>query len=59
MATQITPTHRDPVCGMQVDQNHAVGSSTHNGKKYYFCSSGCKAKFDRNPNDYVKTSSAS
>jgi Cu+-exporting ATPase len=59
MATQTTPTHRDPVCGMQVDQNHAAGSSTHNGKKYCFCSSGYQAKFDRNSSDYVKTSSAS
>jgi Cu+-exporting ATPase len=47
-------THRDPVCGMQVDQNKTAGSSTHEGKEYYFCSTACKAKFDKNPSEYLK-----
>lgn len=38
---------RDPVCGMQVDERHATGtSSEYKGKTYYFCSRGCKADFD-------------
>ena len=40
---------RDVVCGMQVDPAKAAGSSVHAGKTYYFCSKGCKAKFDANP----------
>ena len=45
---------RDVVCGMQVDPAKAAGSSEYNGKTYYFCSNGCKAKFDANPSQFVK-----
>jgi YHS domain-containing protein len=45
---------RDVVCGMQVDPNKAAGKSEYNGKTYYFCSSGCKTKFDANPAQYAK-----
>lgn len=45
---------RDPVCGMQVDPAKAAGSSQYNGVTYYFCSPGCKQKFDRDPKQYVK-----
>ena len=45
---------KDPVCGMQVDENKAAGQSTYQGKTYYFCSQGCKAKFDSNPAQYAK-----
>jgi P-type Cu+ transporter len=45
---------RDVVCGMQVDPAKAAGTSQVNGKTYYFCSKGCKAKFDANPNQYTK-----
>ena len=33
---------KDVVCGMQVDSTKAAGSSQHNGKTYYFCSTSCK-----------------
>ncbi|HEV2041704.1 MAG TPA: YHS domain-containing protein, partial [Casimicrobiaceae bacterium] len=39
----------DPVCGMQVDERTAAGSSVFEGRNYYFCSAGCKKKFDANP----------
>ncbi len=42
----------DPVCGMTVDPALAAGSSTANGHTYYFCSPGCKAKFDADPSRY-------
>jgi P-type Cu+ transporter len=45
---------KDVVCGMQVDPKSAAGSSQHNGKTYYFCSAGCKARFDANPGQFVK-----
>jgi Cu+-exporting ATPase len=45
---------KDVVCGMQVDPAKAAGSSQHNGKTYYFCSKGCKTKFDANPGQYAK-----
>ena len=46
-------THRDPVCGMQVDEGSAAGSSEHEGRTYYFCSAGCKEKFDGDPQRYA------
>ena len=45
---------KDPVCGMQVDPAKAAGTSEYQGQTYYFCSKGCKAKFDANPGQYVK-----
>jgi Cu+-exporting ATPase len=45
---------KDVVCGMQVDPAKAAGKSEHNGRAYYFCSPGCKAKFDANPQQYTK-----
>lgn len=39
---------------MQVDEkNPRGGKSTYQGKDYYFCSPGCKAKFDQNPQQYA------
>ena len=47
-------TQTDPVCNMKVDDQKAAAQSTHEGKIYYFCSAGCKAKFDGNPDEYAK-----
>lgn len=46
-------THTDPVCGEQVDEQEAAGQSDYLGQRYYFCSEGCKHKFDQRPEDYV------
>ena len=43
----------DPVCGMQVDERTAAGSSVFEGSNYYFCCAGCKKKFEANPSAYV------
>ena len=45
---------RDVVCGMQVDPAKAAGTSEYNNKTYYFCSKGCKTKFDTDPKQYAK-----
>ena len=45
---------KDVVCGMLVDSAKAAGTSQFNGETYYFCSKGCKSKFDANPAQYVK-----
>src|SRR6266852_3338 len=45
----------DPVCGMQVDERTAAGSSVFEDRSYYFCSAGCKKKFEANPTAYVGT----
>ena len=44
---------KDPVCGMEVKPEKAAGKSEHGGKTYYFCGTGCKQKFDQNPQQYV------
>ena len=43
----------DPVCGMTVDPATSEYRSDQAGKTYYFCSSSCKARFDREPDKYV------
>jgi Cu+-exporting ATPase len=43
----------DPVCGMRVDPEHAAAKSTYQGQSYYFCSTGCQAKFDGDPEKYL------
>jgi Cu+-exporting ATPase len=47
---------KDVICGMQVDPKKAAGSSEYQGKTYYFCSPGCKRKFDQNPAQYANKS---
>ncbi|MBI5300616.1 MAG: YHS domain-containing protein [Chloroflexi bacterium] len=44
--------HKDPVCGMNVDPKTAA-KSEYNGQTYYFCSKGCKAQFDKDPEKFV------
>jgi Cu+-exporting ATPase len=49
-----TAMEKDVVCGMQIDPAKAAGTSEHNGKTYYFCSTSCKTKFDADPAKYAK-----
>jgi len=48
----------DPVCGMEVDEKTAKHTTTHEDKTYYFCSGGCKSRFESNPEQYVSKPSA-
>jgi hypothetical protein len=43
---------RDPVCGMTVDRDKTAFRSEHAGRTVYFCSAGCKARFDAEPERY-------
>ena len=45
---------KDPVCGMEVNEEEAAASSLYKGRKYYFCAKLCKKKFDENPEKYIK-----
>ncbi|MDQ6760580.1 MAG: YHS domain-containing protein, partial [Acidobacteriota bacterium] len=51
MAT--TTTHLDPVCGMTVEESRAAGRSEYEQESYFFCSAGCKKKFDNDPALYL------
>lgn len=44
---------KDPVCGMDVNESDAAGESQHRGATYYFCSSGCRERFESDPEKYV------
>lgn len=44
----------DPVCGMTVLIEGARHVFKQGSDTYYFCSSGCEAKFARNPESYLK-----
>jgi len=44
---------KDPVCGMKIKASEAKFKSEYKGKTYYFCSSDCKAKFEKEPEKYA------
>ncbi len=44
---------KDVVCGMQIDPETAAGKSEYKGQTYYFCSKGCQAQFDKEPEKYI------
>lgn len=51
--------YKDPVCNMEVAKDKAKGHSHYQGTDYYFCSIGCKAKFDTNPQNYLQAPTTS
>jgi len=44
---------RDPVCLMELEPRAAAGMAEHAGRAYYFCSSGCRGKFQEDPKRYL------
>ncbi|WP_418897023.1 heavy metal translocating P-type ATPase [Terripilifer ovatus] len=46
---------KDPVCGMTVDTRTAKHRHEREGQTYYFCSAGCKTKFQADPAKYLKS----
>ncbi len=46
-------TATDPVCGMTVDPHSTPHRHQHQGRPYYFCSAGCRAKFAADPAKYL------
>ncbi len=46
----------DPVCGMTVVIATAKHQLEHDGHPYYFCSGGCRTKFQANPTKYLDAS---
>lgn len=47
------PRVKDPVCGMTVDPQKAAGKAEHAGKTYYFCSTRCKERFEKEPEKFL------
>jgi len=52
------PAAKDPVCGMTVDPATARHRTEHAGRTYYFCSAGCRAKFESDPAKYLNPAPA-
>jgi Cu+-exporting ATPase len=42
-------THTDPVCGMTIEEEDAVGTVQHQGVTYYFCNPSCLERFKNDP----------
>ncbi|MGD9538106.1 MAG: heavy metal translocating P-type ATPase [Alphaproteobacteria bacterium] len=49
---------KDPVCGMSVDPHKTAHRAAHAGRTYYFCSAGCRAKFEASPERYLAREAA-
>ena len=45
---------KDPVCGMEVDEDKAKATYEYNGEMYYFCAPGCKNEFQKDPEKYLR-----
>jgi Cu+-exporting ATPase len=43
----------DPVCGMTVDPAKSVHDHAYRGRLYYFCSTGCRTKFAKSPEEFL------
>ena len=57
-AAPAAATVKDPVCGMTVDPQTARHRTSHAGTNYFFCSAGCRQKFEADPVRYLVPKSA-
>ena len=48
----------DPVCGMKVNPATAAGKVVRGAETFYFCSPGCRAKFETDPERYLNKAAA-
>jgi YHS domain-containing protein len=48
-------TVKDPVCGMEIQKDKAKATYEYKGKTYYFCTTGCKEKFAKDPDSFLKS----
>jgi P-type Cu+ transporter len=57
--TAVAPTQvLDPVCGMTISPDDAVGHIQHKARTYYFCSQSCLDQFRANPDAFLARSPA-
>lgn len=45
---------KDPVCGMEVDEDQTKHQLQRMGQTYYFCTTRCKASFEHDPERYLR-----
>ncbi len=46
---------RDPVCGMEVDEDQTKHQFQYMGETYYFCASRCRTSFEQDPEKHLAT----
>ncbi len=51
-------THTDPVCGMTIDEEDAIGTVQHQGVTYYFCNPSCLEQFESDPARFLGVDAA-
>jgi len=51
--TRASATH-DPVCHKPVDPNRTAQGYVHEGRVYYFCSTGCLRRFIAEPEAFAE-----
>ena len=51
-------THLDPVCGMTIEEEDAVGTHQHDGVTYYFCNPSCLERFAADPQPFLEPARA-
>jgi Cu+-exporting ATPase len=44
----------DQVCGMTVDPLTSAHKAVHDGLTFWFCSAGCQAEFEKEPQRYLR-----
>jgi len=45
---------KDPICGMDVEEEEAAATFEYKGNTYYFCAVGCKEKFAQDPERFLE-----
>jgi YHS domain-containing protein len=45
---------KDPICSMWVEKSKAPATLLHEGVTYYFCSDGCRKKFEADPKAHAQ-----
>ncbi len=45
---------RDPGCGMEINEENASERSVYQGEVFYFCSDGCRNRFDEDPGRFIE-----
>ena len=48
-----SPKEKDPVCGMMVDPHKPASEYEYKGKAYYFCSTRCADRFQKEPERFL------
>ena len=44
----------DPVCKMTISEEKAIEKTEYNSKTYYFCGKGCKDRFEKDTEKYLR-----